>query len=106
MPRDIDHLVRTHEIAQARRNAGEKVWDHTVDLSAFWGDESLPFEDRRDQTVTALRASTWVKKLDESDDLHLTIEELADTDTEDYFNLVWEAIYDAADIDRAWIKTF
>lgn len=47
-----------------------------------------------------------MRRTDEDDDLHMTIEELADTDTVEYFDLVFDAIYDAADIDRAWIKTF
>lgn len=74
-------------------------WKKTIEVD--WTGET--FEERRDATVAALRASGWI---DENGtlDFALLVDELAETDTEHYFNLVWNAIYDEADYDRVWIK--
>lgn len=82
------------------------VWKYTVDLSGVFHDKSKTFEERRDGVVRILYASRWVKAKDEFDDLFLAIEELSETYGTEEFNLVWDAIYDIADYDRAWIKTF
>lgn len=37
MPRTIEHIVATHEIAQARRKAGKPVWDRTVNIKEIIG---------------------------------------------------------------------
>lgn len=72
-------------------------WKQTINID--WSGET--FEENRDATVAALHASGWAG---ESDAVGMLIEELEDTDTEDYFDLVWDAIYDEADYDRVWLK--
>lgn len=71
-------------------------WKQTINID--WTGET--FEDRRDATVAALQASGWVEK---NDNLDMLVDELSDTDNEDYFDLVWYAIYDEADYDRVWL---
>ncbi len=103
MPRDIEHIVDTHRIAQQRRDAGLPIWDRRINLAGVFRNENLTFEERRDAIVRKIRASGWVT--DESWSLDNLVEELGDTENVDEFDAVWDAIYDQADIDRVWIET-
>lgn len=77
-------------------------WRYKVDVKeAFDEDNDMTFEQRRDHCVAALRNVTH-----KSHTLRDLVDELADTDTEDYFNKVWSEIYDWADRNLVWIGTF
>ena len=85
-------------------------WRERVYLGSFFGDEDLPFEERRDRAVAAIRATVSFRTLDpeniEDEQIIMTIEELAETDTADYFDVCWDAIYDWADDVRLWIDVY
>jgi len=80
-------------------------WRHKLNLADVFHSDVLSFEDRRDIIVGRIRATTWFKDYDEGDDLPQVVEELADMQTADEFDVVWSAVYDIADADRMWIQT-
>ena len=102
MPRTIEHIVETHQIAAARRAAGQDIWDRRIRLSDIFHNTEMSFEERRDAIVLRIRNSRWA---DENETVAELLGELADTETEDEFNGPWDAIYDEADYDRVWIAT-
>jgi uncharacterized protein YozE (UPF0346 family) len=81
------------------------VWQQTIRLGDVFHDESLTFDQRRDQIVERLRQSRWFKHRDAFDMLADLIEELAGTENESDFDEVWNSIYDEADADKVWIET-
>lgn len=106
MPDTVEHRVEMFQVTQERLKAGKPVWDRHVNLAGVFRNEETTFEEKRDTIVEVLRNSSWMKSQDEGDDeLSQAIEELGDADNEDWFNAVWDAIYDLADADRVWIST-
>ena len=103
--RIVDHIVETHQIAAARRQAGKPIWAHRVDVSNVFRAEDLTFVERRDAIVSRLRVTAWVKAADEFDELTQLVDELAYAEDPERFDVVWDDIYDLADYDRVWIKT-
>lgn len=82
------------------------VWLDEIDLSDIWSE--FRNQDMDDvQTFLNYRAKVFLRLAD-SEWACLYNFELAvvDTYTIDEFNNVLNDIYDAADIDRVWIKTF
>lgn len=106
MPRTVDHIVETHQIAQERRAAGLPIWDKRIDVSAVFHDDDLSFTERRDAIVERIRKSGWLADRDEFDDLvELVNDHLAYAEDVKEFDELWDALYDHADVDRVWIKT-
>jgi hypothetical protein len=101
MTRSLDHLMATHDLANERRKAGRRIWDHHIHV-VLTGAET--FEEKRDRWVAALKSSAWVAGLDEFDTVRDSVEELADGDNADEFDFILSDIYDAADMDRVWIN--
>ncbi len=106
MPDTAEHRADMYALAQERRKAGQPSWAHTLNLADVFHNDGLTFEQKRDAIVRRVRATTWFKDYDEQDNLPQMVEELADTDSQDWFNSVWDCIYDIADADRVWITTF
>lgn len=106
MPRTVEHIVETHRIASNLRRAGRPIWSETIDLSAFWGDNSLDFETKRDMICGAFRRSRWHKNADPDafDGIIEIVDHLADAEDWDDFNGWWDEMYDLADYARIWIK--
>jgi hypothetical protein len=77
-------------------------WKQTVKIGDIWNDDSLRFEDQRDQIVERLRTL----KDDEDGDLTEIIDELAETYDVEEFDAVWSGLYDYADAVRIWIDIF
>lgn len=109
VPDAADHRVAMHRLVQQRTKDGLPTWDQTVDVSSVWGtyggetEEGL--EEFRDRVVAVLRDTRWYREHGPTSELHAVVEELSDVDSVDYFNRVWEVVYDLADYDRVWIKT-
>lgn len=101
MNRSLDHLMATHDIANDLRKAGKPTWKHKIRV--FLADLET-FEQRRDAWANTLRASSWIKSMDEFDEVRDAIEELAETSDPNEFDHILSEIYDAADIDRTWIN--
>ncbi|MEE9125395.1 MAG: hypothetical protein V3U14_13030 [candidate division NC10 bacterium] len=81
-------------------------WKHKIDLSDIFNDEDRTFLQCRDAIVTVLRADTWLAaRFDDDDELYGIVDELNDTDTEEWFNSAWNAFYDWADGERLWVNT-
>lgn len=84
-----------------------RPWQHKVNVAAFFRNDDLTFEQRRDGVVKLLKE--WREAhldLDPDGDLDLLVDELAEVDDHDSFDCVWDAIYDWADVDkRLWIDT-
>jgi hypothetical protein len=102
MPRTVDHIVHTHRLAQARRDAGLPIWDRKVLLGDVFRNEAMSFEQIRDEIARRIRATEWHSG---SDVVRELVDELADCADTDEFDAVWDAIYDEADEDRVWIET-
>ena len=107
MPDTVDHRVATFEAAQKLRQAGRPVWAFTVRFAPIFHDESLTFEERRDQLVGILRRSKWFKSHEIQCGTHLgeIAEGLADAEDVEEFDGWWDEMYDEADYDRVWIVT-
>jgi hypothetical protein len=80
------------------------VWLTHIHLGDVFHNEEMTFEQRRDVIVQRLRASPWL--VDTSDSyLENVVKELGDADTVEWFDTVWDILYDCADRDRVWIDT-
>lgn len=107
MPRDIEHIVATHQLAQQRRSAGKPVWTHTLDLRDVYHCDELGFVGRRDAIAQRIKASRWYQDRDAAgfDEFGELIDDLARAEDQAEFNEYFDAVYDRADYDRVWIKT-
>ena len=101
---DVEHKVAVHRLAAERRAAGKPVWAHTIRLGHLFHDDELTFEQKRDGLIRLVKASSWFKSQGAASELHEAIEELADTENGDDFDVVMSAVYDMADYDRVWIN--
>jgi hypothetical protein len=106
MPATPDHKAEMFTLAQERRRAGKPSWEHRINLADIFHNDDLSFAEKRDAVVRRLRATTWFKAKDEYDSLSQYVEELSETEDIVGFGQVFDAIYDEADYDRAWIATF
>ena len=106
MPRTVDHIVATHQLAQQRREAGQPVWDRKLNLADIFHNDALSFVESRDAIVRRIRISGWLDGRDEFDDLvELVNDHLAYAEDVKEFDELWDAVYDHADADRVWIQT-
>ena len=79
-------------------------WLHKLRLADVFHNDDLTLEQRRDEIVRRIKAAPFY---DEEDyDLFYIVDELADTDTAEWMDQVWDAFYDWADINRVWVETF
>lgn len=88
-----------------------KKWKAKLDLSGIFYDESMTFIERRDAIVARIRAAGWFKRAVADGSAQYDyevggiVDELADTETADDFDIVWDGFYDWADADhRLWIE--
>lgn len=102
MPRTIESILSSREDARSRVATGKPVWDEKVEIKKYLHNDDLSFGQTRDRVVSALKASRWFRK-EEFSDLHDAVEEMADAETVEHFDLVLDAIYDMADADRIWL---
>lgn len=102
-----EHRVEMHKLATDRRKCGLPSWAETIDLSAFWKDEAIPFAEKLPRIVAAIRASKWFKRAEKEDDdnLVMCVENIEDSKDEDEFDFYWDEFYDLADYARVWVKT-
>ena len=84
-------------------------WMYHVDIRDIWKAPDLSLEKQRDLIVARLQSSKWYLDSiaeDPNCDLMYAVDELGETNEEDWFNWVWDTIYDIADADRCWINIF
>ena len=105
MPQTVEHKVEMARIARKRIAAGKPVWDRKINLSGVFHNTDMSFEERRDAIVRILRASTWIKGLDEFDNAMEALDGLADAEDTEEFDGWFDELYDCADADRVWITT-
>jgi len=79
-------------------------WNETVNIADVFHDESMAFEARRDAIVGRIKASKWRSRKD--NDLEDCVDNLAESMSIEEFDFYWGELYDLADFDRVWIKTF
>jgi hypothetical protein len=107
MPDTPDHRADMHRLVQERRGQGLPPWEKTkVRLKDFWNEEDMPFKEKRDRFVQRVKASGWLEKSEQAEELECLLGEIGDTETVDDFDWVLGLIYDIADYDRIWIETF
>lgn len=107
MPRTVDHIVHTHQIARQRIADGLPVWGGSIDVSDVFHNENMTFEQRRDAIAKRLKASPWYVNADpaEFDGVYDVVNDLADSEDQEEFNGWWDELYDLADHDRVYIRT-
>lgn len=76
-------------------------WLLTIDLRDAWSNDN--FFQARDLIVHKIRATRWPLINSEIDFLLDELSEVANTDE---FDVLWNQMYDYADIDRVWIRLF
>ena len=85
-------------------------WKNRLNLGDIFQDDDMPLEEKRDVIVARIKASGWYRreiKRDDCCDLFYIVDELADVDSDDYFNVVWNALYDWCDVDkRVWLDVW
>ena len=81
-------------------------WEYTVDVSDVFHNDELDLTSKRDQIVATIRRNRWLKRSEYADELTGILDELATVETVADFDELWSQVYDIADVDRAWIKTF
>ncbi len=106
MPDTADHRVEMHRLVTQRRAEGKPIWDRKIQLRDVFHNDGMAFDQRRDAIVRRIRSSGWLDGRDDSDNLVLLVEELAEVEDADALDNVWSDIYDEADYDRVWIGTF
>lgn len=85
-------------------NGARVPWKHKVNVTEFFDDlDRHEFPERRDGIVKRLRDSGVF--VDDDGEIDCTLDELADTDTIEYFDMVLDAVYDFADRNCIWIET-
>lgn len=104
MPRTIEHIVETHQIARDRRAAGKPVWQYELKAERRDGD----FEWNRDTFAAALKGSKWFRDTvpataEHQSDLWQLWDEIKDSEDVAHFDAVLDAIYDLADYERCAI---
>lgn len=85
-----------------------KSWDHKLDLSDVFYDETRTFKQRRDEIVRRIKATAWFKAADAECDFTLTdtIEGLTEALDTDEFDAMWADFYDWCDDGkRVWVVT-
>jgi hypothetical protein len=105
MARTVEGIVEAHRIAGRRRQEGKSPWDLTLDVSPWFHNEELTFEQRRDAITNKIRKSPWP---DNNEEISEILEELAEVETPEEFDAIWDDLYDIADLYqdyRVWIKT-
>ena len=107
MPRTVDHIVHTHQIARARVAAGLPAWERTISVAHLFHNDRLTFEQRRDAIVKLLKANPWYTRADkaEFDGVYDVVNEIGNAEDQTEFDGWWDELYDLADIDRVCIKT-
>ncbi len=124
MPRTIEHIAQTHQIASARRQPGQRVWDYRVPITDVVRENQSDRSEAHSASVAnrcaaLLRArlpAAWLDHSSAAADSDLIeivecLEQLrADSfaDEDDYsaledLNNRLEELYDWADIKRIWL---
>jgi hypothetical protein len=75
----------------------------TIDLSSVFH-EDMPYREKRARIVEIIRESDWYSE--DYDELVDVIAALSEAPTVIDFDYYWNHVYDLADADRIWIKTF
>lgn len=106
MPRNIEHIVETRQLAAERRKAGLPAWAFTVDISHIWNNDDMDDEAKRRAIPKLIRRTSWYRACGgDGSELERIVEDLEDfADDAEEWNDVWDALYDEADFDRAWIN--
>ena len=99
----IEVLVEAQKLARERRKQGKPVWHISIDVSAYF-DPDVDFEDAQRGIVATLKSSSWYT--DDYTDLEDIVDQLENAEDEKEFDRWWVNLYDLADYDRVWIKTF
>ncbi|WP_280350442.1 hypothetical protein [Nocardia abscessus] len=79
------------------------VWFLTVDVSDVFH-KDMPYKEKRSRIVEILRESKWYS--DDYAELVEVIDALSEAPTVYEFDFYWNHLYDLADEDRIWIKTW
>lgn len=109
MTKDPEHLVACHKLAESRRKRKLPVWAETVNVAAHFNNDR-PFLENRDGIVATLKRSRWIERhsapvLENQEHLDV-VEGLEQAQDSEEFDQYWEELYNLADLDRVWIKTF
>ncbi|GAA1100218.1 hypothetical protein [Nocardiopsis metallicus] len=107
MPRTVDHIVHTHQIARQRLAQGLPVWARDINLRDVFHNERLTFEEGRDAIVKRLKNTLLCQQADvaEFNGVYETINDLGHAEDQEEFDGWRDELYDLADTDRVNIRT-
>lgn len=108
------HRAEMHVLATERRKRGLPSWAETIDLSAFWRNEEMPWEEKRTRIVAAVKASKFYTRATSGhkhsafadECLMMCVDNIEESKDADEFDQYWDEFYDLADYARVWLKTF
>jgi uncharacterized UPF0160 family protein len=80
-------------------------WKYKIDLGRSFDPDVDDFSEHRDRAVAVIRNSRWAKRSSSSWVLVDYLDEMADAEDIETFDIVMDAIYDLADEDLCWIET-
>jgi hypothetical protein len=84
-------------------------WKYKTYLGDVFQDDDMPLLEKRDTLVQRIKSTTWYEAGTRDDDyseLWWIIDELADVEDENHFNLCWEALYDYCDAELIWLDVW
>lgn len=113
MPRTIESIAHSHDIANRRRAEGLPVWGYTVRIKHLLTDDESDESAQKvgKEVATVLRTSAWAEADREfarerggDSEVIVCAEEFEEVRGLEDFNAVLDRLYDLADVDRAWIE--
>lgn len=81
-------------------------WNLTIDLKEVWRDDELTVTEKAGFIVERIEKSGWVEDTPYPDTFRDLLAQLKGVTRPDEFDAVFSEVYDLADEDRVWIKTF
>jgi hypothetical protein len=79
------------------------VWHYTLKLGDIFHDDAMPFEQKRDEIVRRIKATTFWNP--DNFELSDVMEGLEQADDVPEFDEAWADFYDYADRERIWVET-
>jgi hypothetical protein len=84
------------------------VWNHTLDLSAFYHDDSLTIREKAQRVVDTIKRQAWYES-EWTFEIEDVVEEFEDFarvgDSVALFDKIMDDLYDFANGERIWVKT-
>ena len=102
MSHNLDVKIAAHHQARERIEEGRPVWDEKVKVNSIFDDELLTVREKGESIARNLRATRWIKKADEHEEVHDLIVYLETNDDPEELGYLLNSIRDEATLARVW----